>query len=338
MLGEGTELAGYRIERVLGTGGMATVYEATQLSLDRRVALKVMGEAFTGDAEFRARFKREALLQAGLDHDHVVAVHEAGEAGALLYIAMRLIRGPNLKELIRAGALDDDRVLELLTPVADALDTAHEAGLVHRDIKPQNILVGPRDHAYLADFGLTKAPDQTALTASGRFMGTPNYTSPEQVHGEPATPASDIYSFAAVVYECLTGCVPYPRPTEAALLFAHVSEPPPCPSEVRPELPSAVDNALSRGMAKQPADRQPTATAFMQDLQAGLAGAGRGEAQTVDAEVASPTPPPSTGVTERLAGARRRPRAGTIAALAAVPAAAVAAILLLRRRRRRRRR
>ena len=323
MLGEGTELAGYRIERVLGTGGMATVYEATQLSLDRRVALKVMGEAFSGDAEFRARFKREALLQAGLDHDHVVAVHEAGEAGALLNIAMRLIRGPNLKELIRAGALDDTRVFELLIPVADALDTAHQAGLVHRDVKPQNILVGPRDHAFLSDFGLTKTAEHTALTATGRFMGTPHYTSPEQVQGEAATPASDVYAFAAVVYECLTGSVPFRRPSEAALLFAHVADEPPVASAVRPGLSRAVDEALRRGMAKRPEDRPPTATELMREVQAGLAS---GESETVDAPSAAPTPPRPT---KRLATRRRLPRAGTIAALAAVPVAAVAAILLV---------
>ncbi len=330
MLAEGSALGGFRIERVLGRGGMAVVYEATQLSLERRVAVKVMGPAFSGDAEFRKRFQREALLQAALEHDHVVAVYEAGEADGSPYIAMRLIRGPNLKELIRSGELDDKRTLRLLTPVADALDTAHQAGLIHRDVKPQNILVGARDHAYLADFGLTKAPEQTALTATGRFMGTLDYTSPEQVHGGAATPASDVYSFAAVVYECLTGSVPFRRPSDAALLFAHASAPPPVASELRPEFPRALDDVLRRGMAKQPADRPPTASQFMQEVQAGLTKLLRGESETVEAETPPGGPAPRRPITAtRLLAGPRRPRRRIVAALAGLLVAAITAAILI---------
>ena len=171
MLTTGTEVGGYRIEGILGQGGMGVVYEATQLSLNRRVALKVLTASLSEDPSFKERFRREGRLQASIDHPHIVTVYEAGEAEVGLFIAMRLIRGPNLKDLIVGGELGAERAMHLLGPVAEALDEAHGLGLIHRDIKPQNVLVGGRDHAYLADFGLTKAPDTTALTMSGAFVG-----------------------------------------------------------------------------------------------------------------------------------------------------------------------
>jgi serine/threonine-protein kinase len=324
MLAEGTTLGGFRIEGVLGQGGMTAVYEATQLSLSRRVALKVLSPALGGDTEFRTRFQREALLQARLEHDHVVAVYEAGEADALLYIAMRLIRGPNLKQLIRSRELGDERSLRLLTQVAGALDAAHESGLIHRDVKPQNILIGGGDHAYLADFGLTKAPEHVALTATGRFMGTLDYTSPEQAKGEAATAASDVYAFAAVVYECLTGAVPFPSSSEAAALFAHVNEPPPIASDLRADLPERVDDALTRGLAKQAAERQPTAAGLMREVRDGLHTGDRGTADTIDAE---PRPTQSgQQPTERLG---RRPGRRLVGVLAVLVVAAGTATLIL---------
>ena len=217
---------------------MGAVYEATQLSLNRVVALKLLAPNLSDDPGFRARFEREGQVQAGLDHDHIVSVYEAGQSDYGLFLAMRLIAGPTLKQLILDGDLDPRRSVRLLAQVAQALDSAHDAGLIHRDIKPQNILIGRGDHAYLADFGLIKAPDEARLTGTGQFIGTIDYVAPEQVQGEPATPASDCYALTGVLYECLTGEVPFPKPSEAATLHAHVMSAPPTVSERRPDLPS----------------------------------------------------------------------------------------------------
>jgi predicted Ser/Thr protein kinase len=265
VLSVGTEVAGYRIEGVLGQGGMGVVYEATQLSLNRRVAFKLLAASLSEDVAFQERFRREGRLQASIDHPHIVTVYEAGESEAGLFIAMRLIRGPNLKDLIVRGEVDPDRAIRLLGPVADALDEAHRLGLIHRDIKPQNVLVGARDHAYLADFGLIKAPDATALTMSGAFVGTLHYISPEQIRGEPAKAASDIYALAAVLYESLAGEVPFRRDTEAAIIYAHLSHDPPPLHERRAELPPAVDDVIRRGMAKDPELRPSSAIQLVEE-------------------------------------------------------------------------
>jgi serine/threonine protein kinase len=259
MLTPGNVIAGYRIEQILGQGGMGVVYEATQLALHRTVALKFLSANFLNDVDFRERFRREGVIQAAIDHPHIVPVYEAGEVPEGLFLAMRLVRGPNLKELIVRGELDPARAVAILEQVADALDAAHAAGLTHRDIKPQNILVGQRDHGYLADFGLTKGSDVSSITRTGQFLGTLDYVAPEQINGEVATARSDIYSLTAVLYECLTGSVPYPRPSEAAVLFAHVSDPPPRVSEKRPDLPAGLDEVIARGMCKPSADRPDSA-------------------------------------------------------------------------------
>src|SRR3954470_22281717 len=175
LLDRGTIVSGYRIDDVIGHGGMGVVYEATQISLNRTVALKLLAAHLSDDPLFRERFRREGLLQAQLDHPHIVTVHEAGESEYGLFLAMRMIRGPRLKDLIVTGELDAGRTFRLLRTIADALDFAHESGLIHRDVKPQNMLVGARDHAYLADFGLTKLPDSESLTGSGHFVGTIDY-------------------------------------------------------------------------------------------------------------------------------------------------------------------
>jgi hypothetical protein len=266
MLERGTTIAGYRIDSVLGQGGMGTVYEATQLSLDRVVALKLLASHLSDDVGFRERFRREGQVQARLEHPHIVTVYEAGETEYGLFIAMRLVRGRTLKNLITAHELDVNRTLKILEPVAEALDEAHEIGLIHRDIKPQNVLVGGRDHSFLADFGLTKGTTETSLTKTGHFVGTFDYIPPEQINGQRATSASDIYSLAGVLYECLTGEVPYPKPVEAAVLYAHVSDPPPRPSVQRPDLPPQLDDVVGRAMAKDPSQRHPTATELIQDV------------------------------------------------------------------------
>jgi serine/threonine protein kinase len=251
---------------------MGTVYRATQLSLKRPVALKVLAFELGSDPGFCARFEREGQVQAGLDHDHIVSVYEAGQSEHGMFIAMRLIQGPTLKDLIQSRQLDPRRTLRLLAQVAHALDTAHEAQLIHRDVKPQNILIGAGDHAYLADFGLIKAVDDHGpLTGTGQFIGTIDYVAPEQIQGDPATGPSDCYALAGVLYECLTGEVPFPRPNEAATLHAHVLQPPPKLSEVRPDLPAELDDVIARGMAKDPAARPQTAVELIMEAQRTLA-------------------------------------------------------------------
>jgi hypothetical protein len=271
VLAQGTIVAGYRVDGVLGEGGMGTVYRATQLSLNRVVALKLLAQELSDDAGFRSRFEREGQLQAGLDHQHIVTVYEAGQTEHGLFLAMRLIAGPTLKELILGGQLTARRALRILAQVANALDEAHAAGLIHRDVKPHNILIGRDDHTYLCDFGLIKSPDDSeSLTGTGQFMGTIDYVSPEQIQGEPATAASDCYSLCAVLFESLTGQVPFLRPNEAATLHAQVVTPPPKATDLRPELPPAIDAVIAAGMAKDPAARPASAAELIRDASAAL--------------------------------------------------------------------
>ncbi len=265
MLDQGTNVAGYRIDGVLGVGGMAVVYRATQLSLNRPAALKVFASEPSDDPAFRERFRREGQLQAAIDHPHIVGVYEAGQTEHGLFLAMRVVRGPTLKELILSGQLDAGRAVRVLTQVAEALDAAHDVGLIHRDVKPQNILVGAHDHAYLTDFGLTKASGQPGLTEEGQFIGTIDYVSPEQARGEDATHHSDVYALTGVLFECLSGEVPFPRPNEPAVLYAHLSDPPPRLSDGRSDLPPALDDVIASGMAKDPDARPRSATELMQD-------------------------------------------------------------------------
>jgi serine/threonine protein kinase len=272
ILERGTLIAGYRIDTVIGHGGMGVVYEATQLSLKRKIALKLLAWHLSEDPRFRERFRREGELQARLDHPHIVTVHEAGESDHGLFLAMRMVRGPRLKDFILARELNAERTVRLLAPIADALDSAHEEGLIHRDVKPQNILVAARDHAFLADFGLTKLPGEKSLTDTGQFMGTLDYVAPEQIVGEPASVRTDVYAFAAVLCECLTGTVPYPRENEAAVLYAHLSEPPPRLSEREPRLPAGLDEIVTRALAKEPGDRHDTAGDLMDEVEQALGG------------------------------------------------------------------
>jgi hypothetical protein len=287
MLATGAELAGYRIEGVLGRGGMGTVYEATQLSLQRVVALKVLAPHLSEDETFQERLRREATLQAALDHPHVVTVHELGESDEGLFIATRLVRGTDLRQLIEGG-IAPTRALAILEQAASALDAAHAAGLVHRDVKPQNILVDENDVAYLGDFGLAGDAGGRGLTQTGEYAGTLDYVSPEQIRGEPATARSDVYALAAVLYECLSGEVPFARDTDAALLYAHLEEPPPKLTDRRAELPQALDDVVSRGLAKDPADRFESATEL-------VAAARRALERAAEALVTPPQPTDGEG-------------------------------------------
>jgi len=256
----GTELAGYRIEAPLGRGGMSVVYLAEDLALGRKVALKLMAPELAEDRRFRERFRRESRLAASIDHPNVIPIYETGEADGLLYIAMRYVEGTDLKSLLaREGPLTPRRALTLLSQVAEALDAAHARGLVHRDVKPSNILIageGEREHVYLADFGLTKTAAGTDEgLESVRLSGSPDYVAPEQITEGISGAAADIYSLGCVLYQCLTGHVPYPRESEFAVLWAHVDEPPPHATELRPTLPHELDAVVGRVLAKEPAAR-----------------------------------------------------------------------------------
>jgi hypothetical protein len=318
-----TVVAGYRIDGTLGEGGMGTVYRATQLSLERVVALKVLTAELSADPAFRERFRREGLLQAALDHPHIVTVYEAGAAEGRLFLAMRMVEGPTLKDLIVRRQLDDRRALRLLTQVAEALDAAHAKGLIHRDVKPQNVLVGAGDHAYLADFGLTKGSDDAGMTETGQFVGTIDYISPEQARGEHATARSDVYALTAVLCECLTGQVPYVRATEERVLLAHLSEPPPSLSQVRTDLPAAMDGVVAKGMAKAPEDRPASAGELMLEARRALgaapdasAPAGAGDSTRLRPTAGTPTRGPRTAApgdpgATRLAAAAATRTSGT---------------------------
>ena len=266
MLEDGRILGNYRIDGVLGRGGMGTVYEATQISLRRTVALKVLRADVSADDAFRERFRHEGQIQAKLDHPHIVTVFEAGEFEGHLFIAMRLVRGPTFADLI-ARALQPERAVRLLGHVADALDAAHDAELIHRDIKPQNILVGPRDHPYLADFGLTKASETPAFTRTGQFVGSIHYSAPEQITGGSVSARTDVYALAAVMFEALTGDVLFRRANEVAVLYAHMSAEPPRISDRRHDLPPALDDVIAAGLAKSPDDRPASAGALLRSAE-----------------------------------------------------------------------
>jgi CHASE2 domain-containing sensor protein len=256
-------IAGYRIEEAIGRGGMGVVYRAEQLALERTVALKLIAADRAQDPVFRERFKRESRLAASIEHVNVIPVYEAGEDDGLLFIAMRLVGGADLAELLaREGTLDPARVAPLIAQLAGALDAAHAQGLVHRDVKPANVLLTRErpEHAYLTDFGVAKSIGEgTAVTAAGGWVGTLDYLAPEQIRGEQAGPGVDVYALAGLLCHCLTGQVPFPRDTDASKLWAHVNAPPPSPSHLRPDLPSAIDAVLAGGMAKDPVARFPTA-------------------------------------------------------------------------------
>jgi hypothetical protein len=270
----GTQLAGYRIERVLGRGGMSVVYLAHDLRLKRNVALKLLAPELAEDEGFRARFLRESQLAASLDHPNVVPVYEAGEVDGLLYIAMRYVVGTDLKALLRVeGALAPERALVLVGQVASALDAAHERGLVHRDVKPSNVLLTGRpgkEHCYLADFGLSTSASDRSVADPGQIMGTIDYVAPEQIRGSELDGRADVYSLACLLYECLVGDVPFRRASDVAVIYAHLEDPAPKASERAPALPAAVDAVLERGAAKLPDERWQTCAALVEAARSAL--------------------------------------------------------------------
>jgi serine/threonine-protein kinase len=263
----GTEFASYRIERTLGRGGMSVVYLAEHEWLQRKVALKVLAPQLAEDDRFRERFIRESRLAASLDHPNVIPIYEAGGTGGDLFIAMRYVEGSDLRTLLHeAGALDPGRAIAIVRQAAAALDAAHEQGLVHRDVKPGNVLLArarsedEAEHVYLSDFGLTKrSASDSGVTGTGQFVGTLDYAAPEQFQGGAPDARTDVYSLGCVLFECLTGRPPFQSDNDAALMYAHLQEPPPAVTALEPGLPRDIDRVVATAMAKAPADRFPSA-------------------------------------------------------------------------------
>jgi protein kinase-like protein len=314
-LAPGTTVGGYRIEDEIGRGGMGIVYVAEQLALGRRVALKVIAPELGDDEDFRARFVREARTAASIDHPGVIPVHDAGEADGVLFLAMRLVPGTDLRTLLASeGEVGPERTIAVLAPVADALDAAHAAGLIHRDVKPANILIErpgtPGQRVYLTDFGLTKRlSSRSRVTRTGFVLGTVDYASPEQQQGREVTAAADVYSLGCVAFECLIGRPPFGGDTDASVIAAHLMEPPPRPSEVVAGLPPAVDSVIAVAMAKDPVARFDSCGALVAALSGALEGVAPREpvARTKALPIAPPPPVPvparTTGVLPRSPGA-----------------------------------
>jgi Tol biopolymer transport system component len=270
----GTELLGYRIEALLGRGGMSSVYRAEHRHLRRKVALKILAPALSENEGFRQRFLRESQLAASLDHPNIVPIYDAGESDGLLFIAMRYVEGRDLEHVLRTdGPLPAERAVAMLAQVASALDRAHTHGLVHRDVKPGNILVETvgwpegHEHCYLTDFGLTKhlaAP--SGLTDPGGFAGTVDYVAPEQIEGKPLDGRTDVYSLGCVLYRCLTGVAPFERENELAVIYAHLQESPPRLRKLRPDLPAGVEDVIESALAKDVEERPATCTELIEKV------------------------------------------------------------------------
>jgi Protein kinase domain len=263
-VGIGTDFVGYRIEARIGRGGMGVVYRAYDLRLKRTVALKLIAPELALDEHFRERFARETELTMALEHPNVVPIHDAGEVDGRLYLAMRLVEGTDLRTLLRAeGRLAPIRALAICRQIANALDAAHAKGLVHRDVKPSNVLLDEDEHLYLADFGLTKRLDDSAHPPEGRSPGTPAYVAPEQIEGGPVDGRADVYSLGCLLYECFTGEAPFLRVSPLAVAWAHLEEGPPRASELNSQLPAALDDVIGKAMAKEPDARYPTCAALI---------------------------------------------------------------------------
>ena len=308
----GSEVAGFRIVSVLGQGGMGTVYLAEQTSPRRKVVIKLLRPDLSKDEAFRQRFVHESEAAASTEHPNIVPIYAAGEADGVLYIAMRYVEGEDLRKLISSGGpLAPDRAIEVVSQVAAALDAAHARGLVHRDVKPGNILLDEGGNAYLSDFGLIKRSEvETGLTKTGQFMGSIEYCAPEQIRGEEVDGRADVYSLACVLYESIAGRPPFQRDTDVATLYAHLEQPPPSLSPGSPGSMQELDGVIVKAMAKQPADRYPTAGAFARAARHAL-GVSSGERE------AAPVRPGRTRAV--LAG---------VAALALVVVVLVAAVVL----------
>jgi tRNA A-37 threonylcarbamoyl transferase component Bud32 len=315
----------YELEEVVGTGGMSTVYRAHDQLLERNVALKVLHPHYADDEEYVERFRREARSVAQLSHPHIVTVIDRGEDDGQQFIVFEYVDGENLKQFVeRTGPLPTRRAIELAVEIADALAFAHEHGLIHRDVKPQNVLLTPDGDAKVTDFGIARSFEvEHGMTQTGTVLGTSNYLSPEQAGGKPTTPATDVYSLGVVVYELLTGDVPFPGENFVAIAMKHINDPPPDLLERRPDVPLRLAAAVDRALEKDPARRFASMAEFAAELRRCLA-----ELDTPDAErtliVQSPVLRESRP--RRVRAARRRAPIYVLLALVAV--AAIAAGIL----------
>jgi len=273
-VGVGYRIAGYKLEEQIGQGGMAVVFRARDERLGRRIAVKILAPVAAADEAFRKRFIRESRAAAAVDDPHIIPVFEAGESDGVFFIAMRHVSGGDVGTLVRShGPLSPGRVAAILSPAASALDAAHEAGLVHRDVKPTNMLLDVRpgrpDHVYLSDFGLSKdALSSLGLTGSGSFLGTPDYVAPEQIAGYEVDGRADQYALACTAFEMLSAAPPFRRDHGMAIIYAHTSASPPALTSARPDLPVAIDAVLAKGLAKAPPDRYATCQDFAESLRA----------------------------------------------------------------------
>src|SRR3954453_13772507 len=340
----GEEFAGHRIEGVLGRGGMGVVYRVTDLRLNRAVALRVITPALSADEDFRRRFQRESQLAAAVRQENVVTIYQAGESDGLLFVTMELIQGTDLRGMIsQRGRIDMASSAAIVTQIAMALDAAHATGLVHRDVKPANVLIADAQplHVYLTDFGLTKrTSSQSGLTKTGLFVGTIDYAAPEQIKGWPVDARADVYALGCVLFEMIAGQPPFRRENEYATMYAHTTEPPPTLSSTAAGVSPALDAAVDRALAKEPENRFQSAGDFARAVAAAVAGdtviepertvaVGRAAPPT---EIVQPHPVYGYGLdpdTSVLPEKKRTPwlALGIVVAVLAV-AAAIAAVLL----------
>ena len=281
-LSDGDEFAGYRVERRLGRGGMGILYLAVEPGLERRVALKLIAPEAADDDVFARRFAEESRIAASIEHPNVVPIYAAGEEAGVPYIAMRYVAGADLaRRLAREGRLSPQVAVDLIAQIGNGLDAIHAAGLIHRDVKPANVLLSGDDggdHAYITDFGVARnVATESGLTQTGRFVGTLDYVAPEQISGGAIDARVDVYALGCLLFKLLTGEVPFPREGDAARLFAHLNDPPPAPSLYVPEVSMALDDVVVLAMSKSPDDRYPSAGDLGRAAQAAL----RGERTTV---------------------------------------------------------
>lgn len=350
----GYQFGGYVIKSLVGRGGMGVVYAAEHTTLQRRVALKVIAPEVVEDEGFRERFLREARLAASLRHPNIIEIYDAGQVDGELYLAMRYVEGASLATVLRlAGRLEPDRALSILTKVAGALDEAHANGLVHRDVKPDNVLLGSPatrktfEEVFLTDFGLVRPIDaRTEVTRIGSVLGTWSYMAPELLQGGEIDGRSDQYSLACVLYECLAGHVPFSRDMDAALLMAHLTAPPPAITDERPDLPARLDAVIARGMAKAREDRYGSCTELLDDARAAITGSApaspmppepateivaRPSTDPASSAIDGPAPraplEPGAPQTVSVVRSRRRPSAGLAIVAIAVVSVVVAAAL-----------
>ena len=343
-LAAGDEFAGYRIESRLGRGGMGILYLAVEPGLERRVALKLIAPEAAADEVFARRFAEESRIAASIEHPNVVPIYAAGEENGVPWIAMRYVAGSDLgRRIAREGRLEPAQAVALIAQIGNGLDAIHRAGLVHRDVKPANVLLSGdpgSEHAYITDFGVARnVATQSGLTQTGRFVGTLDYVAPEQISGEPIDARVDVYALGCLLFKLLTGEVPFPREGEAARLYAHLNDPPPAPSLYEPAVSMALDDVVARAMSKAPGDRYPSAGDLGRAAQAALSGTAvsipertvaTGAAATRERE--RPEPAPRGAETERLPEESGRPdrsrRPLLLGGLLALVAAAAIAVLI----------